>query len=122
MPTESVVPMGATGQRAECLPKPCRSHSPNWSLPILAAIWKSSPRPSQVKRGIAGRTADAQFVVIDDDLGSGLRPWIGRAEDQIDIDVSDDGEWTHRSHSSRVILVERTGVPSSATRAPAKPT
>ena len=69
---------------------------------------------------IAGRAAGPHFVVRDDDFGARLRPGRDRPDDQVDIDVADDGERAHGRYSVRVIFVLRRGVPTSATRAAAK--
>ena len=84
----------------------------------MAAIAKSTPSAVPGERGIAGRASDAQFVMVDDDLRPRLGPGRGRPEDQVDIDIADDSKRPH--HSLRVILVVRTGVPTSSTRSQAK--
>ncbi len=60
--------------------------------------------------------------MIDQDFGAGHGPWCRRADDDVDIDIADDGERAarHRTHSSRVILPLRSGVPTLPTSTSAR--
>ncbi len=87
------------------LAKASFSQVPNWSLPVLAAIAivdaNADPRPT---RAVAGTTADAQLVMVDDDFRPGLRP--GAAGPRIRSTLTLPMTTSGRTHSLRVILVD----------------
>ena len=81
--------------------------------------WSVERSPCQ--RDIAGRATGPHLVVFDNRLGARRRPGSNRTHDEIDIDVADNGEGTHGTHSVLVIFELRSGMPTSATRDAAKP-